>query len=405
MPVFGRISLLIAFCCLYASAFSQQSGFSWLDNKTNLNWRIDTSSHILKQEFKPEEWKDAAVVKITNGTLGELPSNFSTNSFLSSDTNKRYFTVIGTGQVYQFTKSACTLVRLDKTYYRGYNFGSCQFMRNDTIYSFGGSGFWRYNSTLTYYDWVHQEWEWFHSKNEGPQVITSHFSGYDEKNDIFYSALNPDNREEYGQRIPSRDSRVFALNLKNKNWSLLGSVDNQGAYNLTEPIVWSGRYFFQCNDNFLLIIDPEENKVLKYYDGKSIFTSIASVTDKTLVVRYGKFNNKYIRESFSIKDILKAAKYIGPFYTDRSAIWQRYCGLGLGITALAGFIGYTFRGKKRNPSALIDSEKNSLSSKEITVLKALVSNADLNAAQLNAILNIESKSYDNQRKIRKQFHN
>jgi hypothetical protein len=200
---------------------------------------------------------------------------------------------------------------------------------------------------------------------------------------------------------------VFALNLKDKNWQLLGSIDNQDIYNPDEPVLWSGRYFFQCNDNFLLIVDPEQNRILKYNDGKSIFTSIINIDNKTLLVRYGKFNSKYVRESFAIENILREAKYVGPFYIDHTISWQTYCELGFGILAIIGFLGYSVR-RRKGDFILTNSKGSSLdlTNSERTVLTVLVSNGRngaLSALQLNSILNIEDKSQDNQRKIRNNF--
>ncbi len=405
MNCFVRALFFIIFCFIYSNSFAQQNVFSWTDNKTNLHWRIDTSSHLLRQETKTDHWENAGLVKMVNVNFSELPANLLTNSFLSDDPDKRYFTVMGTGQVYQFSKSKLTLTRLDKTYFRGYNFSSSQFIRKDTIYSFGGSGFWQFNATLTYYDWGHQEWEWLQAKNEGPQVINSYFSGYDPKTDVFYSALNPYGNE-YGQSKPTRDKRVFALNLKSKKWQLLGLVDENETKNTDEAIVWSGRYFFQCNDSFLLIIDPEENKVFEYNDGKSIFNSILDINDKTLTTKYLKFNNKFIRESFTIQNILRDAKYIGPFYIGQSISRRRHYILGFGIVILMGLMYFLRKRKLIFPFKNLKEKPSVLTDLEMTVLSDLISkgrNGTLNTIELNSILNIDGKSQDNQRKIRADF--
>lgn len=44
--------------------------------------------------------------------------------------------------------------RQDRTFYQGYNFDAYQFQRNDTIFSFGGYGFWLENNLLTYFSEV-----------------------------------------------------------------------------------------------------------------------------------------------------------------------------------------------------------------------------------------------------------
>lgn len=62
-----------------------------------------------------------------------------------------YIFIAGTGRVYKVTAWSDKWVdftRLDSTNYFGYNFGAAKFIVNDTIYSFGGYGFWHFNGQL-----------------------------------------------------------------------------------------------------------------------------------------------------------------------------------------------------------------------------------------------------------------
>lgn len=53
----------------------------------------------------------------------------------------------GTGRVYKVEGEGKNLkiIRQDSTLFFGYNFGFFPFSYNDTLYSFGGYGFWRFN--------------------------------------------------------------------------------------------------------------------------------------------------------------------------------------------------------------------------------------------------------------------
>jgi hypothetical protein len=396
--------ILIVFCSIYCDCYAQQDMFNWTDNKTSIHWEIDPFTSILKQEIQPGEWRAVGLLKLDKSALEDLPPYFLTNSFLTSNGKRRFFTISGTQQVFEFDKSNSTLTRLDKTYYRGYNFDSYQFMRRDTIYSFGGEGFWQLNATLTYYDWNLREWEWLRAKNEGPKVITSYLSGYDPETDVFYTALNP-YPNQYGQKNPNRDGTVFSLNLKTNKWELLGHVDENSILN-KEPIVWSGRYFLQCNDNFLLVIDPEENKVFEYKDGKSIFNGVLNINGEVLTTKYVKFS-KVIVENFNIKNVLSKANYIGAFYSTSSASSLKFYIISALSTAVIFLIFYlTFKKKLIFWNKNINQSSPLFSDIERSVLDSLLSKGKtgtLSILELNSILNINGKSPDNQRKIRSDF--
>lgn len=63
----------------------------------------------------------------------------------------------GTGRIYTID-SANKPTRLDNTCYEGYNFYAYNFVYNDTIHSFSGWGFWKFDGGLRFYDERNKEW-------------------------------------------------------------------------------------------------------------------------------------------------------------------------------------------------------------------------------------------------------
>ena len=66
-----------------------------------------------------------------------------------------YILIDGTGQVYKASAQNATKIaftRLDSTYFAGYNFNAFDFAYKDTIFSFGGEGFWHNNGKLRYFN-------------------------------------------------------------------------------------------------------------------------------------------------------------------------------------------------------------------------------------------------------------
>ncbi len=64
----------------------------------------------------------------------------------------------GTGKVFSVDTAHGVIDRIDNTSFGGYNFDAYQFVRNDTIFSFGGYGFWTENNLLTYFSQLRKEW-------------------------------------------------------------------------------------------------------------------------------------------------------------------------------------------------------------------------------------------------------
>ncbi|MBK6544601.1 MAG: hypothetical protein IPG12_04935 [Saprospiraceae bacterium] len=75
---------------------------------------------------------------------------------LETDTGK-YLVIDGRLNLYWW--SDVDWVNISKSKYHGYNHLSKKFIFNNSIYSFGGYGFWREHGDLIKYDWDRNEWE------------------------------------------------------------------------------------------------------------------------------------------------------------------------------------------------------------------------------------------------------
>src|SRR5258708_2684288 len=77
----------------------------------------------------------------------ELPYMKGIHQFLIRNNKGLYMLVDGTGRVYKVEKKEHEIrfLRVDSTRFFGYNFGFSAFSYRDSIYSFGGYGYWRFN--------------------------------------------------------------------------------------------------------------------------------------------------------------------------------------------------------------------------------------------------------------------
>jgi hypothetical protein len=72
-----------------------------------------------------------------------------------------YILIDGTGQVYKAiasTKDSISFARVDSTIYFGHNYSAIKFSYLDTIYNFGGNGYWHFFGHLYYFN-EGSEWE------------------------------------------------------------------------------------------------------------------------------------------------------------------------------------------------------------------------------------------------------
>jgi hypothetical protein len=118
MRYFATFIFLIFANC----AFAQNTHFEWVNPKTALRERIELNSNHHLKEIRPGKWIVAKKLVIDNTIFKDLPTNNTIEYFYMNNGKDIWFTVDGTGMVYQFTPATHTFVRLDNTFYRGYNF-------------------------------------------------------------------------------------------------------------------------------------------------------------------------------------------------------------------------------------------------------------------------------------------
>jgi len=95
-----------------------------------------------------------------------------TNSKISLLKNKKeiYIQPLGTGKLYLVQKSQIPgekntyqLTRIDSTFFNGANFHAINFFMNDTLFQYGGDGYWHVRGIVTYFSKKTHEWELYNS--------------------------------------------------------------------------------------------------------------------------------------------------------------------------------------------------------------------------------------------------
>jgi hypothetical protein len=402
-----NVLLSIVALNLFNISFSQNQEFKWID-LNNKMYSINTKTNELQSVSIQGEYKKVSFLEIKSGTFSELPLFFDINRFF---VNKNIlFTVQGTGQVYKLDLNSKRFERIDRTFYRGYNFYASQFVRNDTIFSVGGQGFWQKNSLITFYNEKKKEWDLLkiNTKNSHPSDFK--FSGYSKKRDAFFSAFFEQDSIINKQKI------AFKLfDFKTRSWSEIGTVTSELSSFFTKEwrSIWTGEYLFCFKDdtnNNLRIIDPFKNKVFipKEWTDK-FFLPNSQVYYNNGWIYSHQLNNtvvgsRYILDSINVKDLVSKSNSIGKVYdtTFTKSLFSFYFII---ISIVVLLIFYFLKNKRTNKIVFNDNlvQLNELEIRLLNEFLFLPKGANLSSQQLNLILDLNDKSYDNQRQIRNRI--
>ena len=190
-----------------------------------------------------------------------------------------YILIDGTGRIYKATSKSNDTVyysRIDSTHFYGYNGGAINFTYHDTIFSFGGGGFWRVNGQLRYYSEKYHEWDILPLNEEVP--TTNALSYYDTLNsEIYYLQIPLTNN---ATNISTKGYFIFKLNLKNRTNEKLGEIKNE----------FVNLFLSKVGYNYVQL--PSLKAVMVNFDGENQYL-IDFINNKSY-----KLNNKEIQKKF-----------------------------------------------------------------------------------------------------------
>jgi hypothetical protein len=405
----GKIVCFFLFVLLLypIHVFGEKDAIPFFNSLSNKRFKIDLKNQQLLEENTANNWKKISALTFENIDPNVILPVYKFNVF--SNKQGHWITIPGTGQVYLLNNNLSNFKRIDHSFHTGYNFQAVQFMRQDTLYSFGGYGFWQYHNILTYFDTNSFEWETYTQLEDGPQRFTNRFSCYSVKSDKVYALELP---KPY-LFTKTRKYIYWEFNFKSKTWKPIGQINSRLALILPESKL-AGPYFLFKYQNLNLIADPEKNKVYVYDGPHSKLTDAldqeATAFNHGKIYSFQKFliGNQvhYTIDSSSVDTLFKQSKFlfelIEPEGIQKIELW-----IGLLILIILLIFWY-FNYAKRNNSSLSLSEFNSFTSSEIEILKKITSKGlhyEFNADDLNYFLDAEKKPIETQRQIRARFIN
>jgi len=400
-------------CFVLLSTASCFADFEYLNSINFKMERIDFKSKKYWQEKQLNHWELLGDVDMKSVNLADLPPKYVYNIFEIK--GNFFFVIAGTGQVYEFDPLNRILSRVDQTYYRGYNFGALQFSHKDSLFSFGGMGFWHYNNVQTFFDFQTKEWEMVKPRGETPKRIHCSFAGYSKRNSKLFMLEVPD--ALVSPTIHPLD--FYEYDLKTNVWSKKGSVKADLLYSFEKrfsEVIWVNDHFIIPSITGDIVVDPLNNKYYKYLGSKTSFfiPGFKVFSKENILFSYKKDfpekSNKNYLDSLDFRDLMRQSKEIGPFYEENSWLTHTrilYLIFSI-ILLLCLLLILKYFKNRREQSASLSKKISDLSPEAISFLKKCVSmgiNYTLTTHELTNLMGYSHQSYDTQRQYRSKLIN
>ncbi len=391
------ITLIVFQFVSFAGVGQQHKGFRWIDGNHNL-YQVDRKSGVVSKQTLDNETVNLGPIPRWSEIAKELPDDFDINIFEKG--NDTLITVPGTGHLYKLSLNPVLLTRLDRTYFRGYNFTATQFLRKDTLFSVGGRGFWTKNSLITYYNTNAGEWDLYISNNDNIRPSLFGFTGYSRKYDAFFSSYYQDDSLSMGYKVP-----LSVFYFRNREWRVIGNLADYitDYIKFKHQLLWLDEYMLiwvAGSPSKVFFVNPLDNKSYIYSPrNPSFFLGPAEIYFKNgylysrLAFVPGK-SERVILDSLSLNDIIKSSVFAGPAYQNNS-IWEDKKILISAVFILIIITCFFYLKKKKTKSLHVTDD-------EIKNFKLLLNNSQYkyNTNEINEILGIDKRNYATQRKIR-----
>lgn len=301
-------------------------------------------------------------------TLDSIHSIRPTSYFLFSKGGKMYFLINCMMELYSIEGD-----RINKEYRftnQGYTCGARPFVREDSIYSLGGYGFWQRHSDLIEFDQVTGSWEFFKTKNQPQNYFSSDFFGNSKGIFVFFGIYyNPRVEEE------RREYNGYFLDWKSKVWKKI-EIIIPGVSN--ERLSKSENFrLFETKDFAIIpsitpylpfngwnIIEKETGKIFHYKtkNNSLLFSPFLLVRQNTIT--YSDLDG--VNQLIDFEKIKLKSVEVGKIIVIENDFFHDYLSYGLwigGILLISGFVFPLF--KKFRKQQRFDTQD----SKELTELE------------------------------------
>ncbi len=396
-----------------SSRLAADSALIIKDPNSYLHYRISLNSKELYKEQKNGVWENQGKLSFSNIDFKDF-KNYNNQTFEIK--GAFLISIDGSGQLYKLNLKEHSFTRIDNTYYSGYNFNAIKFIRRDTLFSFGGSGFWHHNNIETFFSTKTKEWELLNAPGEdNPKQILGLLGGYDKNRDII-SVI--ESLPQFYKPKNEFSLKYYEKNIKSNEWKFLGYLNSKLLFKLgaksLKSIFINGVYFFQDGD-FLIIGDPKENKIL-ILKKNLLLNFLGEISEnRGLLYSYEKVSNnidsKIKVDSISFQKLKSLGVVEGEFYIKNNNNQMILFAILVFTIALFSIIFFPVYNKKHIQKNQIEKSKNNKEEFPLGVHEFLSNcfdypiGAEFNSQKINELIGIGTYSYESQRQLRSRFIN
>lgn len=301
-------------------------------------------------------------------------------SRLVTSLNKPYVVSKSGGGVWSVDKSG--LKRIDNSYNHKMTFGSNVFVHRDTIFKFGGYGYWSNRNFLTFFSTTTNEWEYYPINPDSylPPAVSGARGVYHDGQFYFDGGTTLDPHDGIAE-MPSK--YVWRFNFSEKSWYNLGVSNFQVSKYAESADIGHGRVLVRkpndqsIGDSFVL---DYVNNSISLIDPISPYIRI----NNQLVGNDSIYNfKKNVLFGVSLADLTANKLSEKNLYLDSDSLFNNLTRVvGITLTFILIILIYFYR-KNRNRPRLADTgivvnrEHYSLNPNELIILNLLLYNKNI----------------------------
>ena len=165
--------------------------------------------------------------------------------------NKLIFLDNHGGDVFELTEKD-SLAKIDNSDIKNFLIGSSIFIKNDTLFRYGGYGYWSISNFFIYLDNATKQWEVYNISNTSSKAkdVHSHFS-IDTGNEFYF--FGGHSITHNGARDGFSNNEVWSFNFQTKNWHFLGKSKTDFGLDPADFIIDKSIYIInELDDKFIL---------------------------------------------------------------------------------------------------------------------------------------------------------
>ena len=198
-----------------------------------------------------------------------ISSFVNNNHYTFLDKNKVINIVSKSGGMY-YKSLADTIRRIDNSFDHKMTNYSDVFERNDTIFKYGGYGYWSNRNLITYFDKETKEWEFY--KINPPQTPPSLFNFSSSIVGDYYYVYGGNNIDPFSAYSHLKNTNVWLFNFESRAWTNLG-ISNIPYFNKSNfvNIKPDLKLIFSDKENRALFISFDVNQLKAYKQNKTSF--------------------------------------------------------------------------------------------------------------------------------------